>query len=216
MFTEIEDVKDGVILFIDGSAAMIVSVSAVNFGLLSEREQDAIIYAYAGFLNSLSFPIQILVRTQQKDVTAYLRSLEEQQERQKNPKLVGSIKAYRAFIATTVKEKDVLDKKFYIVIPFSNLELGAAPSLLFGTTKKRGLPYPKPYIWEKAKTALSPKRDHVIRILARVGLRSTAMTDELIVRLFFGIYNPGSPAPVLPLDTIQPHKLVSGAPTMLP
>ena len=130
-FTEIEDITHNIVMFVDGSCATVLSVSAVNFGLLSEQEQEAIIYAYAGILNSLSFPIQILVRSKRKDISAYLRLLEEKEKEQKNPKIIKSIHGYRAFVESTVKEKEVLDKKFYIVIPFSNLELGASTSVLF-------------------------------------------------------------------------------------
>lgn len=194
VFTEVEDIDYDIVLFVDGSAAMVITTSAVNFGLLSEKEQDAIIYAYAGLLNSLSFPIQILVQTQHKDISAYLRLLEEQQKKQKNPKLASSIAHYREFVEATVKEKDVLDKKFYIVIPFSSLELGVAPAVLFGS-KKKGLPYEKSYIFERALTVLIPKRDHIVRLLSRVGLRASQLTNEQLVGLLFTIYNPGSPAP---------------------
>lgn len=193
-FTEIEDVMQNIIMFVDGSCALILSVTAVNFGLLSEKEQEAIIYAYAGILNSLSFPIQILVRSKHKDITAYLKLLEEKEKEQQNPKLAKSIHGYRAFIESTVKEKDVLDKKFYIIIPFSNLELGASANVLFGS-KKSGLPYAKSYIVERALIALLPKRDHIQRLLGKLGLRSQQLTNEYLVQLFFSLYNPGLPQP---------------------
>lgn len=194
IFTEIETIEQNIIVFIDGSCSLVISASAVNFGLLSEREQDAIISAYAGLLNSLSFPIELLVRTQHKDVTAYLHLLEDQERKQKNPKLAKSIHDYRIFVAATVKEKDVLDKKFYIIVPFSSLELGASASVFLGN-KKRGLPYPKPYIFEKALAALHPKRDHVIRLLNRLGLHAHQLTNEQLVKLLFITYNAGVPAP---------------------
>lgn len=193
-FTEIEDIDHDIVMFIDGSCALVVTTTAVNFGLLSEKEQDSIIYAYAGLLNSLSFPVQILIRSQHKDISSYLRLLEEQERRQKTPKLVKNINDYRAFIAATVKEKDVLDKKFYIIIPFSSLELGVSTKVLFGS-KKSGLPYDKSYIYDKALTVLTPKRDHIIRLLNRLGLQGKQLTREQIVRLFFSIYNPGTAQP---------------------
>ena len=193
-FTELETVDRNIIMFVDGSCSLVISTTAVNFGLLSEREQDATISAYAGLLNSLSFPIEILIRTQHKDVTAYLRLLEDQERKQKNPKLQKSIHDYRLFVAATVKEKDVLDKKFYIVIPFSSLELGASPSVLFGS-KKKGLPYPKSYIFDRALTVLNPKRDHILRLLNRVGLKAFQLTNEQLTKLFFSIYNAGIPTP---------------------
>lgn len=193
-FTEIVDIDHDIVLFVDGSCALVVSTTAVNFGLLSEHEQEAIIYAYAGLLNSLSFPIQVLVRSQHKDISSYLKLLADQEAKQKNPRLAKSINDYRAFVSATVKEKDVLDKKFYIAIPFSSLELGASTRVLFGS-KSRGLPYPREYIYEKATTVLTPKRDHVLRLLARIGLRGKQLTSDQLTRLFFSVYNPGIPQP---------------------
>lgn len=193
-FTEIETIDRDLIMYTDGSANIVISTTAVNFGLLSEREQDAIISAYAGLLNSLSFPIEILVRTQHKDVTAYLRLLEDQERKQKNPKLAKSIHDYRLFVASTVKEKDVLDKKFYIVIPFSSLELGPSANVLFGS-KKRGLPYDRNYVFDRALTILNPKRDHILRLLSRVGLQAYQLTSDQLAKLTFTIYNANVPMP---------------------
>ena len=193
-FTEIEDVAQNIVMFQNGSCALIISVAAVNFSLLSEKEQEIIIYSYANLLNSLSFPIQILIRSKHKDVSAYLHLLEEKEREQKNPKLAKSIHGYRAFIEQTVKEKEVLDKKFYIVIPFSSLELGVSSKVLLGN-KTSGLPYQKAYIFERALIALSPKRDHLIRLLAKIGLKAQQLANDQIIQLFFSLYNPGVIAP---------------------
>lgn len=195
-FTEIVDIDRDLVLFRDGSVVLVIATTAVNFGLLSEKEQEAIIYAYAGLLNSLSFPVQILIQTKHKDISAYLKLLEEQEGKQKNPKLTKSIHGYRLFVASMVKEKEVLDKKFYIILPFSALELGISSSLLF-RPKQAGLPYEKSYILDKAQMVLLPKKDHIIRLLARVGLHATQLSTNSLTRLFFSMYNPGSPTPDL-------------------
>ena len=198
-FTEIEDIQDNIVLFSDGSSAALLTVSAVNFSLLSQREQEAMIYAYAGVLNSLSFPIQLIIRSQHKDIRAYLKLLEEQESIQKNPKLQKSIHGYRNFIAATVKEKEVLDKKFYLVIPFSALELGASPNVFFGS-KKRGLPFKKSFIFERSLAVLTPKIDNLIRLLAKVGLHAKQLTGEQIAQLYFSFYNPDITPPLIELD----------------
>lgn len=190
-FTEIEDIQNNIVIFTDGSACMVISVAAVNFSLLSEKEQEAMIYSYAGLLNSLSFPIQIVIRSEHKDVSAYLHLLSERETHQKNPKLAKSIHDYRMFVSTMVKEKNVLDKKFYVVIPFSSLEIGTSASVLFGN-KRRGLPMPKETILERAITILTPKKDHLIRLLNRVGLRASFLDNEQLIKLFFTIYNSGT------------------------
>lgn len=180
-FLEISDIRDDLVLLRDGSVALIIKVSAVNFGLLSEREQEAIIYAYAGFLNSLNFSIQILIRSQRKDISSYVAKLDEEKKKQTNPLLSSQIESYRNFILQTVKENKVLDKKFYIVIPFSSLELGPK-----SVAKK----LPAEDIMQKAKTTLAPKRDHVLRQLGRLGLRSKQMQTSELIELFYEIYNP--------------------------
>ena len=192
---EVADIRDDLVIMKDGSVALILQVSAVNFGLLSEKEQEAIIFAYAGLINSLNFSIQIVVRSQKKDVSHYLSLLEKEETKQTNPLLKEQIATYRQFIATTVKENNVLDKKFYVVIPFSSLELGvqASAGSVLGFTKKgaKGLPLPAATIVERAVVALVPKRDHLLRQLGRLGLRAKQLTTAELIELFYQIYNTG-------------------------
>jgi len=187
---DIEDIKDDIVIFKDGGACLLLSTTAVNFGLLSEKEQDASIYAYAALLNSLTFPIQIVIRSTKKDISSYLKLLEEQEKRRKEKLMVEQIKKYRAFVEETVKQNEVLDKEFYLVIPMTALELGATKAVTSAFKRKRGLPFPKDYIIERAKTILYPKRDHLIRQLNRLGLKSRQLTSQELIELFFSVYNP--------------------------
>lgn len=184
----IEDIQDSLVLLKDGSCALILEVGAVNFGLLSEKEQEAMIFAYAALLNSLTFPIQILVKSTKKDISRYMKLLDEEAAKQKKQVYKERIKKYKQFVESIVATNKVLDKKFYIVIPFSALELGAqtAAGALFG---KKGLPFSKSYILERARTSLTPKRDHLIRQTARLGLKARQLSTEEIIDLFFKIYN---------------------------
>lgn len=207
----IEDIKDNLVLLKSGAAAMVLQTSAVNFGLLSEPEQDAIIYAYAGLLNSLTFPIQILIRSQKKDISHYLHLLKNQYDKQTHPAHKAAIDQYRHFVESLVKEGNILDKKFYITIPFSVMELGLKASTssltaLKPSKKPQKLPFSKDYILQRAKTNLEPKRDHVIRQFNRIGLRTHQLTTQQLIELFFGIYNPDSPGTQLAsnLDYTQP------------
>lgn len=189
-FIEIEEIKDDLVLNSDGSVAIVIETSAVNFGLLSEEEQDAIIYAYAAFLNSLSFPIQIVIISRKMNISSYLELLAKEQERQQSPKLRNQIARYYEFISSIVKQNLVLEKKFYIVIPFSPLELGVKGAFnIFPGKKTKRLPFPKEYIYERAKTALFPKRDHILRQLTRTGIRGQQLTTQQLIELFFSLYN---------------------------
>jgi len=187
---EIEDIIEDVVILKDGSACLVLQTTAVNFGLLSEKEQDATIFAYAALLNSLSFPIQIVIRSKRTDISDYLRQLSEAEEKQRNLDLKAQIRKYREFVSQTVQKGKVLDKKFYIVIPFSFLELGASGALKGLAKGGRGLPFSKDYILEQAKINLYPKRDQLLKQLSRLGLSAKVLTASELVELYFDVYNP--------------------------
>lgn len=191
---EIEDIIEDVVLLKDGSAGVLLSVTALNFDLLSEREQDAMIYAYAALLNSLTYAIQITIRSRRTDISAYLQTIDIAVEKQTTPEIKSQILKYRGFIQSLVKENNVLDKRFYVTIPFSSLELGITRSTITGSVSKknRTLPFPKKYILERAKMALYPKRDHLIRQFSRIGLKVYQLTSQDLVQLFYDWYNPES------------------------
>lgn len=193
----VADISDDVILTKDGGAALVLTASSLNFSLLSEKEQDAIIAAYAALLNSFSFPVQILVRSQRKDISDYLTFLAEMAKIQKNPKLAAMMARYQQFVEQTVKKRNVLEKKFYIVIPFSALELGVAQSALTLIRKPKKLSFPRSYIIQKAKTVLYPKRDHLIRQSGRLGLKLRQLGTTELIELLFEIYNPDQILPAL-------------------
>jgi len=186
----IADVLENIVLFKNGGAALVLESTSLNFGLLSEKEQQAVIVSYAAFLNSLSFSVQILIRSQRKDISNYLSFLDQAGQKISNPKLQVIMAGYKNFISETIKKKNVLGKRFFIIIPFSNLELGITKSFL-ATTKKSGpLPFPKNYVIKKAKIALYPKRDHIIRQAGRLGLKLKQLTTEQLINLFYETYNP--------------------------
>ena len=187
---DIEDIMDGIVILKDGGACLIISTNAINFDLLSEREQEAMIYAYAGLLNSLNFPIQLVLRSQRKDISAYLRLLTNAEVKAPNTEIKTQIRKYREFITDTVQKNRVLDKKFYLVVPMSSLELGIAQTLGQMVKKTRKLPFDKEYILKKAQINLFPKRDHVLRLLSHLGLSGRQLNTQELIQMFFNIYNP--------------------------
>lgn len=204
----IKDISDGVIFLKDGSGALALQVSAVNFGLLSEREQYAIIGSFAQMLNSLSSSIQILIYSKKLNINSYLSLLDKAKSAQINPLLSQMIINYRNFIQTLIKENEVLDKKFYVLIPLFKLELGILGS--------------KESLNQKIKTVLLPRRDQVVRALQRAGLKATQLSSEKLVELFFELYNEVSfdsiqtqatqLKPTAPVQTAAPKTMSQSAP----
>ncbi len=175
----IKDIADDILLLKEGGGALVLQVSAVNFGLLSEREQMAIIYSFAQMLNSLSFSIQIVIHSERLNISSYLELLDKAQKAQANPLLAQMITNYKQFVQSTIKENDVLDKKFYLVVPLFSLELGLVTS--------------HESLEQKIKTVLLPRRDQIIRQLNRVGLKATQLNRQKLIELFYDIYNGAMP-----------------------
>lgn len=191
----IADIIHDIVLFKDGNAALIIETTSLNFGLLNEMEQEAVIASYAGLLNSFNFPVQIMVRSQRKDIGNYIRFLDEKKKNISNPKLMVLMNDYQKFIVESVKKKNVLSKSFYMVIPFSRVELGLPKSVSMLGQKKASIPFPKSYVLKKARVSLYPKRDHLIRQARRLGVDLRQLTTPELVELFYHTYNP-----------IPPHK----------
>ncbi|OGD52600.1 hypothetical protein A3J78_01200 [Candidatus Beckwithbacteria bacterium RBG_13_35_6] len=188
---DIEDIKDDLIILKDGSCCIVMQTNAVNFDLLSEAEQDATIYAYAGLLNSLSFPIQLFITSRKKDISSYLQLLKNQKAKVESEKLKEQIGKYQKFIEQTVKENMVLEKDFYVVIPFSSYELGVSKSVKSSLAgRKKDLPFSKSFIIQKAKTSLMPKRDHIFKQFTRLGLKIKQLNTKELIELLYKIYNP--------------------------
>jgi hypothetical protein len=189
----VADVTDNLFLFKDGGAALVMESSSLNFGLLSYKEQEAVIASYAAFINSLTFSVQIMVRSQRKDISTYMKYVSEQEKKLTNPKLQGLMAGYKQFIFDSIKKKKVLGKRFYIVIPFSSLEMGVSKSIASATKRSGPLPYTKSYLVKKAKIILYPRRDHLVRQAGRLGIKLKQLTNEQLITLLYDFYNQEAP-----------------------
>lgn len=189
-YLEIFDVTNDLVILKDGSVALVLAVGSLNFGLLAEEEQDAIIYSYAGLLNSLTFPIEVVIRSQKKDVTTYLKYVKEWEDKVLSPLRKTQIRRYREFVGELVKERRILDKKFYVAIPFKSITLDK--SIVPQIKKKESIQFDRAYVLERALTDLEPKRDHLIAQFGRIGLAARQLNTQELIQLLYTIYNPGS------------------------
>lgn len=202
----ISDITNDVVLYKDGGAALVMESTSLNFGLLSEREQAAVIAAYAAMINSLSFAVQIVVRTQRKDISSYMSFLDSEAKKITHPILAKLMSEYKNFIQESVKKKNVLGKRFFVILYLSPLEFGVAKS--FGSLTRRAgpLPFPKSYVVKKVKITLYPRRDHLIRQAGRLGIKFKQLTTSELIDLFYAVYNPERPAVKKEPEVILEHK----------
>jgi len=184
-FTEIVDFVEDIVILEGGNACMIIEITASNFALLSKREQDTRIFAYAGLLNSLSFPIQILIRNRRMDISQYINELDGVINSTKNPQLASYVAYYSSFVKEMVTVNVVLNKQFYIVVPFSSLELGVTGA---AQTQQKGMPQTDSFAVNARKT-LQGKANSLLGQLQKFATSAKVLEKEELIKLFYEIYN---------------------------
>jgi hypothetical protein len=174
-FIGILDIIDNIVLLASGNACSIIEVQATNFALLSPEEQNVRVLSYSSLLNSLSFPIQIFITSKKIDISSYLRLLDDEVGKSQNELLRHQIKMYKDFVQELVKVNAVLDKKFYIAVPYTGLESG------IGINKDN--------LFLSAKAKLSIKTESLHAMLRRMNLAAKTLGKEELIKLFHEIYN---------------------------
>src|SRR3989344_8869584 len=131
-FVPIDDVRDGIVILKDGGMREILMASSVNFSLKSDDERQAILLQFQDFLNSLDFPIQILIQSRERDIRPYIALLEERRQAQLDDLMRIQISEYIEFIKKFVESVNVMSKHFFIVVPYT-------PALISSSTKENPL-----------------------------------------------------------------------------
>ena len=183
-FTEIADVFEDIVFFKGGNMCTILEVSSVNFSLLSTEEQDIRLFGYMALLNSLSLPLQLLMVSKKINISAYLDLINKKLLTIKHPLLVEHLTHFRDFIKNLIKGEELLDKKIYVIIPFSAFELGPVVGARATATSLTS-----PATFKKIKQELAVKKNHVATQLQRIGLSSRSLEGEEIIKLFYELFN---------------------------
>lgn len=186
-FLEIDQIRDGVIILKNKGLRAVLMTSSLNFALKSDDEQSAIIYQFQNFLNSLDFSCQIIIQSRRLNITGYLDKLEEIEKKEKNELLKLQISEYRKFVAEIIKGGSIMQKTFYVVIPFSPLEV---QGMDFEAKQK----LPKLTLTEeqfqRAKIQLLQRAEFAALGLRACGLESMPLNNTELIELFWGLHHP--------------------------
>ena len=129
-FVEAKAIKENAIILNNGAIKAVLQVQPINFHILSTRQQQAIVSAYKDFLNSLDFPIQIVMRTVNLSLDEYLKHLELKVKKSKNKKLESQFNDFQEFLRNYIEEHAVKNRLFYIIIPADEKNFEKAASQL--------------------------------------------------------------------------------------
>lgn len=192
---DILDIRENLVVLKNGIVCSVLQTTAVNFDLLSEIEQDAIIAAFSMLLNSITFPVQVVLRSKKLDITKYVEKIQRMESKITDPLMKHQAEAYRKFVQEVIKTNEVLDKKFFVIVPsgstFNLDQTGAFDwfgKLLGKQNKRTDVNVDKAL--QEAKVQLSPKVDHISKEFGRIGVKSKVLTTQELVELYFDIYNP--------------------------
>jgi type IV secretory pathway VirB4 component len=194
-FLEVQDIREGVLILKNNSIRGILMTSSINFALKSEEEQTATIYAFQNFLNSLDFFCQIVIQSRNINITPYLDSLKDLEEKQTNALLRKQTASYREFIKEMVVGDVVMTKSFYIVIPYNLMEIfgikGSQKKLNFGDAPggKNNKPISDDE-FERCKAQLWQRMEYISMGLRRCGLEAVPLTTPELIELFWSIHHP--------------------------
>lgn len=191
-YLQIAEIRDDVIIMKDGSLRSVLLVSSINFALKSEDEQNAIISAYVGFLNSLDSPFQILIQSRKLDLESYLEVLAEAERKQTNDLLKMQMAEYRQYINELVEMGNIMTKRFYVIVPYDPFRKKTrsfwqrttdliSPSSTISLSQR---------IFNSRQRELFSLVDRVVSGLSSMGLRSQVLDTQALIELFYNTYNP--------------------------
>lgn len=192
-YLDISEIRDDVIVLKDGSYRSVLACSSINFDLKSEDEKNAIIFSYQAFLNSLNFPIQILVRSRRINLDNYLGKLGEFEAHQENELIRLQTSEYIEFIRRLIEVVNIMQKTFYLVVPL--YPSGLTPtgqskglfSLIPGLRGKKNTSQGK---FDENKNLLKSRASLVAQGLGTLGVRAAELKTQELIELFYEIYNP--------------------------
>lgn len=191
-YLDILEIRDDTVVLKDGTLRAVLLVSSINFSLKSEEEQDAVMEAYTQFLNTIDFPLQIVIQSRRLDIDDYLEMLKSVEQKQTNELLKLQTRDYRQFVAELVQIADIMTKRFYIVIPYSPKvdRPGKFFSRLFDIFSPTATIHLKQKQFDEYRTELYKRVDNTMNALDSAGLKSVILDTQSLIELYYNSFNP--------------------------
>jgi hypothetical protein len=196
---KIAEIRDGIVIMSDGTFRSVVMVKAINFDLMSPQEKESVEYAYQGFLNSLYFPIQIFIHSEKVDIKPYIDRLDKIRSEQDNMLLALLMDDYLNFIVGLADQTNIMDKSFYVVIPYSPLDqvqenanqtknFISAITNIFSPKEKHVVINESALA--QAKEELRNRVQSILGGLAQANIQGLPLDTQELIELYYNTYNP--------------------------
>lgn len=191
----VKDIKQGAVILKNGGMRQVVMVGGTNFSLKSAAEQNVLTSGYQYFLNSLTFPIQIIIHSRKINIQNYIDLLNERKGAETTPLLKNQIEEYADFVGSFVQQNAIMQKSFFVVVPFIPVSMPGKSSFLsflpFGKSNKTDqAKQDEEHSFNEALGQLKQRTAQVVEGLGVVGLEAVVLSDESLTELFYNFYNP--------------------------
>ena len=191
-YVDIGEIKEDIVVMRDGTMRVVLLISSINFALKSEEEQNAIIGSYVSFLNNISFPLQIIIQSRELNIEDYMMRLREKEKEQTNELLKMQTGDYISYIQELVSMSKIMNKKFYIIVPYNPLsdkQKGFFPRL-FDLFRPDSTIKMKEKVFRNRRKEIVRRVDNVRGGLNSMGLSSVQLDTQSLIELYYNTYNP--------------------------
>ncbi len=193
----LSEVRDNMVIMADGTFRAVVACKSINFDLMSSQEREGVEYSYQNFLNSLNFPLQILIRSQRVDIGPYIDRLSDIRRSQDNMLLGVLMDDYINFIDALSQDANIMNKSFFIAIPYypqgdvaNIVEQGKGFFGKLFASQKNNVTRIDTATYEKARTEIKNRVDNVTAGLFQVGVQAVQLNTKELGELYYNVYNP--------------------------
>lgn len=193
------EIRDGIVIMNDGSFRSVIMLKSINFDLMSPQEREGVEAGYQSFLNSLYYPIQIFIRSERVDIRPYIERLDKIRSEHDNMLLSMLMEDYLGFVTDISQQTNIMDKRFYIVIPFfpkTDVQKALTQSKNFfsGITSllkdsEQHVVINEPDL-EAAKTELRNRVQATLAGLQQCGVQGIPLDTQELIELYYDTYNP--------------------------
>jgi type IV secretory pathway VirB4 component len=190
----IAEIRDGIVIMQDGSYRAVLIAQSINFDLMSPQEREGVEFAYQGFLNSLYFPVQIVLRSRRIDLRNYMNKLDKRRSEQDNILIGLLMDDYIAYVQYLAESANIMDKQFYVVIPFyppmREALVNKASKLAGGVKKKSEVITISEDEFVKAKTEMKNRVQAALEAMNQMGVQAVPLNTQELIELYYQYYNP--------------------------
>lgn len=191
-YLDILEIRDDTVIMKNGSLVGVLLVSSINFSLKSDEEQEAVIGAYVSFLNTIDFPLQIVIQSRRLDIDGYLDVIKNVEQQQTNELLKTQTQDYRRFVGELVQMNAIMAKRFYLIIPYAPKadRPGRFFSRLFDVFQPSQSIHLKQKQFDQYRTELFKRVENTMNALSSAGLQSQPLRTQELIELYYNSYNP--------------------------